>query len=152
MTIPGANAALTTAVEVRSYSPIIGVSAADVVTQASLRRALMRAAAACSWTSSRKLLKKATATDFDPFPLEVIERRINVGENERRMLAAVLVDAPANALAQIAWHQNGCVGLAVVPLVHAKASSDLERIAKAISGQQANPGAFALEHAVRRHG
>jgi hypothetical protein len=41
---------------------------------------------------------------LDAFPLEVSQRRINVGKHERRMLAAVLFDAPANALAQIAWH------------------------------------------------
>jgi hypothetical protein len=40
----------------------------------------------------------------------------------------------------------------VVPLVHAKAAPDLERIAKAIGGQQTNPGALALQHAIRRHG
>ena len=64
--MPGARAALTTAVDVRSYSPIMGVSPADVVTHASLRRDLMYAAEACSWRSSRKLLNKATATASMP--------------------------------------------------------------------------------------
>ena len=64
--MPGARVALTTAVEVRSYSPIVGDSAADVVTHASGQRSPMRAAAARSWVSSRKLLNKATATASTP--------------------------------------------------------------------------------------
>ena len=84
------------------------------------------------------------------FGLEGGQRGVDILGNERRVLAAVGRDATADAAPQVAWHQHGGKGLAMVPLVLPKATPDLERIAKALGREQADLCALALEHPVGR--
>jgi hypothetical protein len=89
---------------------------------------------------------------FDALPLEAGESRINVAENQRSMLAAILVHASTHTPTQVAWHKHGRVGLAMIPLVLPQTTPDFKRIAETLSGQQTHFGALAFDHAVGRHG
>ena len=89
---------------------------------------------------------------LDVLRLEVRSDRVQTGEIERLDLRAGGVDAARDRLAQVARHQHGSVGRPVVELVLPQAAADLEGVPKALGGDQAHPGALALEERVRRDG
>ena len=103
-----------------------------------------------SCLSFRKLLKKRDRDRFHVFGFEGGQRGVDIPSNERRVLAAIRVDATANAISQVTWDQHGGKGLAMVPLILPEAASDLERVAKSLGREKTNLGAFTFEHAVGR--
>ena len=87
---------------------------------------------------------------FHVFGLEGGQRGIDILSNERRVLAAVRIDATANAMSQVAWNQHGGKGLAMVPLILPEAAPDLERVAKSLGREKTDLCALSLEHPVGR--
>jgi len=71
---------------------------------------------------------------------------------KRRDDLAPRVDPLDHAAAQPARHQGRRKRRPVVPHVRAQAAADLEAVAKAVGGDQADPGALALEQRVGRDG
>ena len=86
------------------------------------------------------------------FGLESSQGGVDIPSHERRVLAAVRVDATANAISQVTWNQHGGKGLAMVPLILPEAASDLERVAKSLGREKTNLCTFSLEHPVGRDG
>ena len=87
---------------------------------------------------------------FHVFGLEGGQRGIDILGNERRVLAAVRIDATADATSQVAWNQHGGKGLAMVPLILPEAAPDLERVAKSLGREQTDLRALSLDHPVGR--
>ena len=71
---------------------------------------------------------------------------------QRFVLAAVTVDPAADAQPQVARYEHRRKRLPVVPLIFTQAPADFEGIAEALSREQANFSAFALQHRIRRNG
>ena len=89
---------------------------------------------------------------LDPRRAEIRQRRIDVLGAQGGQFRAVLVDTPADTAPQMAGHQDGGIGDAVVPLVFPQATADFQRVAEALRRQQADPRALAFQHPVRRDG
>ena len=103
----------------------------------------------------RRVLEAVDQADRDrvhPFFAEGLDGGAHVVERDRLDLAAVGADPPAHRQAEIARHQHGRVGGAVVPRVLAQAAPRLEAVAEPSRRQQPDPPALALQQRVGRHG
>ena len=100
------SAAFTTAVDVRSYSPMSPETAAEVVIHSPDHRSASASARARSCASSRKLFSSATATASTPSASNSGHDVIESAEVERLDFPAGGVDASRHGLAQVARHQG----------------------------------------------
>ena len=88
---------------------------------------------------------------LDVVAVELLQHRTEALHIERGVFAAVGVDAPAQGCPQVARHEHRGIRSAVVPLVLAQASADLQRVAEPLGGDQPDGGACAFEHGVGGH-
>ena len=89
----GDSAAFTTAVEVRSYSPMSGDTAAEVVIHWPAQFLASASATASSWRSSRKAVHQRHGHGVDAFRFKERDDIVETAKIEGLMLRAVGIDA-----------------------------------------------------------